>query len=71
MHQKMADTLTPSCARALLYPISVMLHTPLWSRDGTVFILHVMRLKLVQVEQLVQNHTMETEFRPSSLTYPL
>lgn len=27
-------------------------------------------LKLVEVEQLVQNHTVETEFRPSSLTYP-
>lgn len=64
-------TLTTSYAWALMHTISVMPHITLWGRDGKIFILQIMKPKLGDIEQLVQNPTVKSEFKPSSLASPL
>lgn len=48
--------------------LSLLCCTTLWGRDDNIFFLQIMKLKLREVECLVQNHTVEPDFNLSSFS---
>lgn len=72
IQQKLIDNAYHKLCVYLHVPLSLLSYTkPLEGWDGKIFILQIMKLKLKDVEQLVQNHTIKLEFEPNYWMYPL